>query len=41
MKTTKKTENKLTEVYEVIKNYIQSKGYPPTLRELMDKIKVL
>ena len=40
MKITKKTENKLTEVYDLIKNFIQTKGYPPTLRELMDKIKV-
>ena len=40
MKTTKKTENKITEVYEIIKNFIQSKGYPPTLRELMNKINV-
>ena len=40
MKITKKTENKLTEVYDLIKNFIQTKGYPPTLRELMDKINV-
>ncbi|MBR4003739.1 MAG: transcriptional repressor LexA [Clostridia bacterium] len=40
MKITKKTENKLTEVYDLIKKFIQTKGYPPTLRELMDKINV-
>ena len=40
MKINKKTESKLTEVYEIIKNYIYSKGYPPTLRELMSKINV-
>ena len=40
MKTNKKTEVKLMEVYAVIENLIKKNNFPPTLRELMTEINV-
>lgn len=40
MKTNKKTEVKLMEVYAVIENLIKKNNFPPTLRELMSEINV-
>lgn len=40
MKTNKKTEEKLEEVYEFVCNYIDVKGFPPSLREIMQEINV-
>ena len=40
MKTNKKTEVKLMEVYNVIENLIKKNNFPPTLRELMSEINV-
>lgn len=40
MKTNKKTEEKLREVYELVSNYTEQKGFPPSIREIMDEINV-
>ena len=40
MKTNKKTEEKLKEVYELVSNYTEQKGFPPSIREIMDEINV-
>ena len=40
MKTNRKTEEKLKEVYEIVSNYTQQKGFPPSIREIMDEINV-
>lgn len=40
MKTNKKTETTLSKVYEIIKSYLNDKGYPPSLREIMKEINV-
>lgn len=40
MKTNKKTENKLQEVYEIISSHINNQGFPPSLREIMKEINV-
>ena len=36
MKTNRKTEEKLKEVYEIVSNYTQQKVFPPSIREIMD-----
>lgn len=40
MKTNKKTEEKLKEVYELVSNYTEQKGFPPSIREIMSEINV-
>jgi len=40
MKTNKKTEVIINEVFNVIKNYMANNGYPPSLREIMKEINV-
>ena len=40
MKTNRKTEEKLREVYELVSNYTEQKGFPPSIREIMDEINV-
>ena len=40
MKTNKKTEMILDKVYTILKSYLEEKGYPPSLREIMSLINV-
>ena len=40
MKTNKKTEIIINKVYEILKSYLEEKGYPPSLREIMSLINV-
>lgn len=40
MKTNKRTEDKLTQVYEIVSNYTSQKGFPPSIREIMKEINV-
>lgn len=40
MKTNKKTEEKLREVYDLVSSYTEQKGFPPSIREIMDEINV-
>jgi len=40
MRTNKKTEKTLINVYDFIKKYIEASGYPPTVREIMTEVNV-